>query len=139
MIHEVESRGIIANVLLFHCFEKEVVEASFVVVRQCFDWCNFSGLYLLFGPSFGRGHGKRHDASGCCGRDVYQISFHHLCYFSPVCPYPPVPLSVSSSVSTSSKHTFSCLAITICAMRSPSFTVKGSLEKFTSSTISSPR
>ncbi len=60
-------------------------------------------------------------------------------YFTPVCPYPPAPLWVSSSCSTATNSACSCREITICAMRSPSLMTKASDERLTSSTPSSPR
>ena len=48
-----------------------------------------------------------------------------LFYFTPVLPNPPLPLEVSSKVSTSSHTARSCFAITNWAIRSPSSMVNG--------------
>ena len=60
-------------------------------------------------------------------------------HFTPVCPYPPVPRSVSSSSATTSNSPCSWRATTICAMRSPAVITKSSVERFISSTPISPR
>ncbi len=60
-------------------------------------------------------------------------------HFTPVCPNPPSPLTVSESDSTSFQLICSNLAIIICAMRSPGSSVNGTSERFTRITFISPR
>jgi len=60
-------------------------------------------------------------------------------YCFPVLPYPPAPRWVSLNASAGCQVMVSCLATISWAIRSPSFTTKGSLDKFTSSTFISPR
>ena len=66
----------------------------------------------------------------------FEISMFQL---FPLCPNPPAPRSVSSNVSVGSHSTCSWRATTICAIRSPSLMVKGSEERFTRMTHTSPR
>lgn len=60
-------------------------------------------------------------------------------YSFPVCPKPPLPRSVSSSTSTGNHSACSWRAMTIWAMRSPSFTVNGSVERLMRMMPISPR
>ena len=53
--------------------------------------------------------------------------------------YPPAPRSEAGSSATASNATRSTRATTICAIRIPRVTSKGSLPRLTSATISSPR
>ena len=67
------------------------------------------------------------------------LSHSNQLYFTPVCPKPPSPLSVTDNVSTSFQVICSNLAIIICAIRSPGSSLNGSSERFTKITFISPR
>jgi len=54
-------------------------------------------------------------------------SYQFATHFKPVLPKPPAPRAVSLKLSTSSKPTLHTAEMTSCAMRSPTFTSKGSL------------
>lgn len=59
--------------------------------------------------------------------------------YTPVWPKPPAPRAVSPSSSQGCHSACSWRAMTICAMRSPSFTTKSSAEQLTMMTPISPR
>jgi hypothetical protein len=57
----------------------------------------------------------------------------------PVCPNPPMPLTVSFNSSTCSHFTCSYREMIICAIRSPEFTTKTCSDRLINNTFTSPR
>ena len=140
MLQQVEGSTIVACTLLADGLQEEVIKAFLIICRNCilFNSNSFNLLFLTrqrwqSGSSEQQSHHSQSyifSTNLHVNRFLLKILIQHqntlYSYLTPVCPYPPAPRSVSSRLSTSTNSPCSCLAITICAIRSPSFITKSS-------------
>ena len=138
MAVKLEGGIVFALLLLPQCLQKKVVEfAPLLVGQRVFLFFLLRRLCLaerFSGASAGcqqRGHTYKY---------IYKWLHDFSCaYLLPVWPNPPLPRSVSSSISTSCHSACSYRAMTIWAMRSPSSMTKSSADRLIRMIPISPR
>lgn len=126
------------------------------VAQQSVCGVDVAGLFLRYGlhkrifrlPLVGDRrlsckHRQYHRRKADCKKNISCCFFHFVClkivYFTPVCPKPPAPRSLSERESAVCQTTVECRATTIWQMRSPGLTTNGSFDRLARITPISPR